>query len=549
MKRLFTYMTMLAMAVACSELYGPEPTPIAPDTAAGVEITVSEVKDSSFTVTVTPSGEASYYSWLVDESPKAAALDSSALYSVSYESLVQGTAKWTAEATSTTFTVDGLTPNTTYQVYAVVGSPLGIPGSVAVKAVKTSDALNPELEDFKAADGSMTLAFSEPVYPGEGDVTLRVFARKTKAIFEDKEAFVYTVPADSIACNPDGTVVLSFAGELPGGAYFSACYPEGAFVDSYGNKVEALKSGFYTAEDGKSLAAYGIQGRNDFVPFELVDTLDVEVFVDPERVFTVSATDATLAGYGKGTSTVSYATPGKEINIDLVADETIWLDVVDDEVVVSMACPEVPAYGSVITFTIAEDAVQDIWGNSNAEVEYEVLLSFGYTMDDLLGEYTFNAISAQDGTTVIPGAMTIEESDDEEEGNFMITSIMGLKCQTPIYGEFDVDAGTLDIYGEQPFLTTVNDNKTPDDETDDFEVTYVFYTYNYYWLQLKMTETGVISSPNDIFGAYVFSGEKPLGWAFFFGDFVAQRTDEAAEASTSSFEMSNLIQLAPVARR
>lgn len=89
-------MTMLAMAVACSELYGPEPTPIAPDTAAGVEITVSEVKDSSFKVTVTPSGEASYYSWLVDESPKAAALDSSALYSVSYESLVQGTAKWTA---------------------------------------------------------------------------------------------------------------------------------------------------------------------------------------------------------------------------------------------------------------------------------------------------------------------------------------------------------------------------------------------------------------------------------------------------------------------
>lgn len=39
-------MAIIAMAASCSELYGPEPASLAPDTAAGVEITISDVKDS-----------------------------------------------------------------------------------------------------------------------------------------------------------------------------------------------------------------------------------------------------------------------------------------------------------------------------------------------------------------------------------------------------------------------------------------------------------------------------------------------------------------------
>ena len=60
MKRIFAYITMLTLAVACETMYGPVETPIAPDSAAGVEITVADVTDDSFTVTITPAGEASY---------------------------------------------------------------------------------------------------------------------------------------------------------------------------------------------------------------------------------------------------------------------------------------------------------------------------------------------------------------------------------------------------------------------------------------------------------------------------------------------------------
>lgn len=81
---------MLILAVACNdELYGPEETPLTPDTAASVEITVTEVKDSSFTVTVTPAGEAAYYSWLVDEAAVAEELDAEALYAVDSKALLR----------------------------------------------------------------------------------------------------------------------------------------------------------------------------------------------------------------------------------------------------------------------------------------------------------------------------------------------------------------------------------------------------------------------------------------------------------------------------
>lgn len=522
-------MTMLAMAAACTELYGPEPTPIAPDTAAGVEITVSDVKDDSFTVTVTPTAESAYYSWLVDESPAAAPLDSSALYSVSYESIAQGTAKWAADAASTTFTVSGLAPNTTYQIYAVAGSPLGIVGSVAVKAVTTSDGVNPVLADFKGTDGQMLLAFSEPVYPGEGAVTVRYFARKTSDIFEDKEAGVYEVPADSVACNPDGSVVISFAGEVPAGAYFTACYPEGTFVDSVGNKAAALQSGFYTAEDG-SLAPYGTYGRNDFVPFNFADTLDVKVFTDPTQMFTAVSTGAPVADYGEGNASVYFVSPGKTVALDLVAESTYA--VVGGNLL--MVCPEAPDFGSKVVFSFEEDAVQDIWGNPNAAVEFETLISFGYTLEDVVGTYAFVAPDNV-SQSYVSESFVIEESDDAEKGNVMITSFVGIPCMKNIYGTFGLDDGSLSFYGSQAFYAYVDDAETPEDETDDVQVAYYFYTNAEDYLVLSMPESGVLNSPNDYFGVAVAVDGSLSHWSYLFLDFEAEMSpvEEAPETSVA----------------
>ncbi|MBR5300502.1 MAG: hypothetical protein IKU36_09700, partial [Bacteroidales bacterium] len=164
MKRILTYVTMLTLAVACNDLYGPEETPLTPDKAGSIEISISDVTDNSFKVTVSPASESSYYAYLVDEAAAAVELDAAKLYEVKYSSVAQGNVKWTKENPSYTFEV-AAKPNTTYQVYAVAGSPMGNPGDVVVKSVKTSDVVNPEYVGYATAEDetSVQIAFSEDV--------------------------------------------------------------------------------------------------------------------------------------------------------------------------------------------------------------------------------------------------------------------------------------------------------------------------------------------------------------------------------------------------
>ena len=133
MKRILSYMTIAAVLTACSEMYGPEQVSTAVVNSEGIEITGIAVTDNSLTFTLTPKGEAAYYSYLVDQADAPQALDSSTIYSLGYDGAVaEGIIKWTSEKTSSTVTIDELEPNTTYQIYAVAGSPTGVPSSVAV---------------------------------------------------------------------------------------------------------------------------------------------------------------------------------------------------------------------------------------------------------------------------------------------------------------------------------------------------------------------------------------------------------------------------------
>lgn len=459
-------MTMLAMAVACSELYGPEPTPIAPDTAAGVEITVSEVKDSSFTVTVTPSGEASYYSWLVDESPKAAALDSSALYSVSYESLVQGTAKWTAEATSTTFTVDGLTPNTTYQVYAVVGSPLGIPGSVAVKAVTTTDVLAPGYVSFKTEAHEVAFTFSEAVARNAEAGAIKVpYYAYYSAEFQTTAvaAGEVTVPEDSILVA--GNQALIAVPDLPTGCYWTISIPEGAFVDAVGQKLPAYSSKFVMVEgeDGPEPAPKGFYGEVEYVELPMLDTLKMAAFTDWDGGFVIPlVNEYPLAGFSsKKFITVTYEAQGE----NTVETVTYTLTPEADYNVTSLGLvvnlPAEPmCLGADVTINVPAGAIYDVFGNDCEEWEHAMKYSYGYTLEDIVGTYDLSEASVYADSDSVE-KLVIKESDDAKKGNVMFTSYFGFECEkTPIYAEFDRDAGYLTIPSGQVFASEVDEGDT-----------------------------------------------------------------------------------------
>lgn len=516
MKRFIFLLSVLSLTAACSELYGPEETPLTPDTAAGVQVSISDVTDNSFKVTVTPSGATSYYSYLVDESAAAETLDPETLYKVGYESVAQGTVDY-AKNPSYTFEV-AAEPNTTYQVYAVAASPMGFAGEVAVKSVTTSDGVNPTLEDSEYDDTVLALVFSEDVTLGQGTATVRYFARQKTGINEDVEEGTYTVPAENIEC--DGNVVMmSFEGGVPAGAYYTLDYPAGMFVDSANNPVAELKSGFSAASG--ALAPYGVYGRANFTTWEF-DAYEETVITDPTAPFVLTSSAAQICKYGAAAAYVAFSKGAKTTTIDLTpgSDYVCGLTSQDPESDVAMfVLPEYPDFGSVITITIPEDTFWDIYGNSNAECEVEVLLSFGYTLDDVVGTYDGQGYSYFNDAAV-PLGFTIAKSDDPEQGNVMITgSYMGLPCSDGnIYADFDGDAGVLRIYDGQVFFVHPTAGAV------------LFAINGADYVDVKMPESGVLTSPSKWFGAYI----DGAGWFDIYTDIYVVRQSEAAGAAVTA---------------
>lgn len=430
MKKLFTYLSVAAlMAVACEGMYGPVEAPTAPDQSGTVEIQIDTLGDETFTFTVSSVGENSYYSYLVAEGP-AQAVDSASLYQCKYSGLVKGTCK-AADAASKTVTLEGLAPNTPYTIYAVAGSLQGIPGSVVVKEVVTSDQVAIAITNFSAPnDSTVVLSFSEQVFLGEGEVTATYYASVPSV------AAMGVVSAESVVVEGN-TATVSFAG-LPHGAYFAVSYTEGTFTDSANNEIKAFASG-YNAEAGEFA---GVYSRRETAPVALDAALpeELQMFNDWENTMFYVTADSTLVAAGEGTANVQYVTPGKVTTIDLAYGSTYAVM----QGMVVMLCPEAPAYGSNVVFSFEEDAFQDMWGNPTAAAEYSTLCAYDYSLEDVLGTYNYVVLSAYDGSET-SGTFVIAESDTPEYGNVMFTTIWSVECQYNVYATFDAPSGTLTI--------------------------------------------------------------------------------------------------------
>ena len=443
MKRVLSYIAIAAVATACSEMYGPEQESTAVVNSDGIEITDVSVTDNSITFTLAPNGEASYYSYLVDQADAPETLDAQTLYEVGYSSVSQGTVKWTSEKTSSTVTLSDLAPNTTYQIYAVAGSPTGVPGEVVVASAKTTDGVNPAPGTFASEGAVVTVTFSENVTPGDGAVTASYYAVNSEEFnTEAKAAGTLTVPVEDIAV--DGASVSITVNGLPAGALYTVSLAEGAFRDSAGNPTPAVNSGFTIGENG-SPEAVNINGEVATEAFS-ISPIEDEIFTDPSVPFTtVPAPEYEMAGYGSGNGTVTFSNSVKTTEIAISAGVDFGM-MPDGTVAVYL--PELPERGDNVTITIEEDAFEDIYGNPNAEWTATLKYSYGYTTADIAGEYEALGQSAIDGGVYYLSAdeyshVTIAEDDSMEGCN---VSISGVYLEdSRIYGYFDVDAGTLSV--------------------------------------------------------------------------------------------------------
>lgn len=480
MKKILTYMSVVVLAAGCAEMYGPEQESTPVVKSDGIEIAlVSDNKadtDSTVTFTLTPKGEALYYSYAIEASAQDSKPDSSVVYSGALQTAVADSViKWTAEKPSATITVKGLMPNTQYQIYAVAGSPTGVPSSVSVQPFKTTDNVAPAIKsDYDA--NVLTISFPEAVTRNKDlPLTVKYYGVNTTNIDTGIPEGEFQIPEDSIKVSGSGnswTISIPVAAEeddegedevtppaegsaaegpvLPEGAIYTVDLPEGAFKDNAGNATEAVTS-TVVYEEGLEISPSGIYGQNDASTYEFAK-LEASSFNDWEQFIIVETAGkyALSVAYPFSTTaaaTVVYKTGSKSITYTLTANSDF---AVIDAGHIAFKLPEAPALGADVTISLAAGSVQDIYGNVNAAWTATLKYSYGYTLDDVLGTYNVylgNIFTGETGTTVL----TIEESDDPESGNVMITTFMGTECQNPIYATFNVDAGTLTIAPGQPF--------------------------------------------------------------------------------------------------
>lgn len=477
MKKILTYMSVVVLAAGCAEMYGPEQESTPVVKSDGIEIAlVSDNKadtDSTVTFTLTPKGEALYYSYAIEASAQDSKPDSSVVYSGALQTAVADSViKWTAEKPSATITVKGLMPNTQYQIYAVAGSPTGVPSSVSVQPFKTTDNVAPAIKsDYDA--NVLTISFPEAVTRNKDlPLTVKYYGVNTTNIDTGIPEGEFQIPEDSIKVSGSGnswTISIPVAAEeddegedevtppaegsaaegpvLPEGAIYTVDLPEGAFKDNAGNATEAVTS-TVVYEEGLGISPSGIYGQNDestygFAKFEATSFNDWEqpVVVEAAGKYALSL-DYPFSK--TAAATVVYKTGSKSITYTLTADSDF--EVTDASHIV-FKLPEAPALGADVTISLAAGSVQDIYGNVNAAWSATLKYEYNYQISDIEGDYLAIGYDT-DGVPYYLSAgkgalVTIASDDSQENCNVSINGLFDVNSK--IYGYFDVKKGTLSI--------------------------------------------------------------------------------------------------------
>ena len=429
-----------------------------------VAIDLTTTTDSTFTFTVNPAQGTNYYSYAV--APGSAAEDISA-ESV-YKTLVPGAiasaiTKYDKSASVTVNMRNAkgaplCSPNTSYVVYAVAASDKGVVGKVTTIVVKTTDGKVPVAidvpEDVEGEEIAVT--FSESVQLQPGKVTAKYYREW------DPEFKAIDVPSEDIIITVANNKAVFKVQNVPAGAYVFFSWPEGAFVDSFGNGCPAMNSDFNWstgALQGVALhltnKSWAIKASNlspeagtlisDYTTFEGTMEFDMPVFRNDEEV-------------EAGDISVVYTTKKKSLTIAL--DPTDW-SVSGNKVTFHL--PEAAEPGAIITIKVKADVLFDICGNGNEAFETtskDVWWKyFAATKDMVLGNFAFSYVSYFDDEPAWyeGGNLTIKEDPERENG--IIVSNFYLD-DSELTGYTDIPAGKMYLDNMQIIGTFTNSKGT-----------------------------------------------------------------------------------------
>ena len=485
------------MSAACTQF--EEDTVPSYDTAAKPEVSATVVSDTEITVTVTAGAGTNFWGYAVMTGAPGATADKLVAdgYAKSTAVVVQGEDKtpqaaqlaYSEETKTVTLELKGLTPYTDYTVYAAAVSKMGVVSEVAEMTVKTTDGTEPVVNaagaDYEVADGIMTFAipFSDPVsLTGEG--TAKAYFYGENLYDEDDYLVVYKevdIPADYMATSGKYLILAVPAEEYIPGAYVSVTYSADIVVNGAGSKNVAFEKNLMAYVEGE-LLSNGIVGQYDYEnwDFSLVDpaTLpdepedeEIEGEEDEEEeekvpVYFQNWTELVISTYGS--TKYSIVTDTEDTNIKVTVVEldgrTVSYDAPQGkfaaigENVLGLMLNEDPGFGSSISYTIAEGSFADLFGNVNNEftAEDEYYCSYGYTLEDIVGEWTVTGMNLFTGATVTY-PLVIEEAEEPEYGNIVITNYFGFESEYQT--DFNIHAGYFTV-GEYYYLSSAKTHFT-----------------------------------------------------------------------------------------
>ena len=559
-KILFSILAVAAMSAACTKF--AEDTIPTYDNPVKPTVTAKAVSDSSITVTITAGPNTNYFGYAVMVGAPGASAEELVTdgYAKSADVVLQGadnvpqaaTIKYSEEASVVELTLTDLNPLTKYTVYAAAVTNMGIMTSVASASATTTDGIAPVMDidgcDFQEADGVLTFAvpFDDPVsLTGKGTAKAYFYAEN----LTDERGYltVYKevdIPAKNMATSGNYLLLSVPASEYIPGAYVSMTYSAGVVANGSKGENAAFEDHLMAYIQGQ-LLWNGIVGQYAYAnwDFSIVDpaTLpdepegdEIEGEGDEEEeekvpVYFSDWTALVMPNYTTSMYPLYDATSDAEIKITTAEADGKTVSyfaksfgVVSDKVV-GIMLNEAPAYGSTVSYVIAEGSFCDIFGNENNEFEAEdeYFCSYGYTLEDIVGPYQFTAQSAYDGSPV-SGTWTIVESDNAEKGNVMFTEMYSTECLSNVYATFDMVSGKLTIPSLQlysanekylfAFCSSSNSGEIAENDV-------VF----------AVPQAGVINGQSCLFGDAAFdpASVSPLGFFEIYAGFQAIRTEAA----------------------
>lgn len=559
-KILFSILAVAAMSAACTKF--AEDTIPTYDNPVKPTVTAKAVSDSSITVTITAGPNTNYFGYAVMVGAPGASAEGLVTdgYAKSADVVLQGadnvpqaaTIKYSEEASVVELTLTDLNPLTKYTVYAAAVTNMGIMTSVASASATTTDGIAPVMDidgcDFQEADGVLTFAvpFDDPVsLTGKGTAKAYFYAEN----ITDERGYltVYKevdIPAKNMATSGNYLLLSVPASEYIPGAYVSVTYSAGVVANGSKGENAAFTDHLMAYIKGQLLWD-GIVGQYAYAnwDFSIVDpaTLpdepegdEIEGEGDEEEeekvpVYFGDWTSLIMPNYTTSKYPLYDATSDAEIKITTAEADGKTVSyfaksfgVVSDKVV-GIMLNEAPAYGSTVSYVIAEGSFCDIFGNENNEFEAEdeYFCSYGYTIEDIVGPYQFTAQSAFDGSPV-SGTWTIVESDNAEKGNVMFTEMYSTECIANVYATFDMVSGKLTIPSLQ--LYSANEKYLfafcSSSNSGEIAANDVVFA---------VPQAGVINGQSCLFGDAAFdpASGSPLGFFEIYVGFQAIRTEAA----------------------